>query len=329
MRDRGRDPRPPPARRDRRRDRRPQPVDLVADRQADGDRRHRECRGARATPRPRTTTTAEFPRSPMDRRSPRSRRARSGTPMPPRRPMRFPAAARGGRAPAGRQVPGLVPTPYATVVAWVPVATQEMFFPIYADASPPRSATIARQRRPRRPRDPVRRRGRVRRPRRRLPGGRELRGRSVIVETLEQALEDVPAGVRARPSPLLRRLQAPPLPRCRRTWACASSSRTRVADARPTSSTCRSIATTAATPRTSSRCATSRRCRAPGPRRHRLRGRPAADATSSSRRPARQRRDAFEVATECGMARIDERGPGGPTLERLLKLHAEVAAPVR
>jgi hypothetical protein len=37
----------------------------------------------------------------------------------------------------------------------------------------------------------------------------------------------------------------------------------------------------------------------------------------------------FEVATECGMARIDERGPGGPTLERLLELHAEVAAPVR
>jgi hypothetical protein len=37
----------------------------------------------------------------------------------------------------------------------------------------------------------------------------------------------------------------------------------------------------------------------------------------------------FEVATECGMARIDERGPGGPTLERLLALHAEVAAPVR
>jgi hypothetical protein len=37
----------------------------------------------------------------------------------------------------------------------------------------------------------------------------------------------------------------------------------------------------------------------------------------------------FEVATECGMARIDERGPGGPSLERLLALHAEVAAPVR
>jgi hypothetical protein len=29
------------------------------------------------------------------------------------------------------------------------------------------------------------------------------------------------------------------------------------------------------------------------------------------------------------MARIDERGPGGPSLERLLELHAEVAAPVR
>jgi methionine synthase II (cobalamin-independent) len=37
----------------------------------------------------------------------------------------------------------------------------------------------------------------------------------------------------------------------------------------------------------------------------------------------------FAVATECGMARIDERGPGAPSLERLLELHAEVAAPIR
>jgi hypothetical protein len=37
----------------------------------------------------------------------------------------------------------------------------------------------------------------------------------------------------------------------------------------------------------------------------------------------------FAVATECGMARITERGPGGPSLERLLELHAEVSAPIR
>jgi methionine synthase II (cobalamin-independent) len=37
----------------------------------------------------------------------------------------------------------------------------------------------------------------------------------------------------------------------------------------------------------------------------------------------------FAVATECGMARISERGEGGPTLERLLELHAASAAPVR
>jgi hypothetical protein len=37
----------------------------------------------------------------------------------------------------------------------------------------------------------------------------------------------------------------------------------------------------------------------------------------------------FAVATECGMARIDEREGGGPSLEHLLALHAEVAAPVR
>jgi methionine synthase II (cobalamin-independent) len=37
----------------------------------------------------------------------------------------------------------------------------------------------------------------------------------------------------------------------------------------------------------------------------------------------------FAVATECGMARIDERGQDSPSLERLLQLHAETAAPVR
>jgi methionine synthase II (cobalamin-independent) len=37
----------------------------------------------------------------------------------------------------------------------------------------------------------------------------------------------------------------------------------------------------------------------------------------------------FAVATECGMARIDERGPGAPSLERLLELHAATAAPIR
>ena len=37
----------------------------------------------------------------------------------------------------------------------------------------------------------------------------------------------------------------------------------------------------------------------------------------------------FAVATECGMARIDERGPDSPSLERLLEQHAGIAAPVR
>jgi hypothetical protein len=37
----------------------------------------------------------------------------------------------------------------------------------------------------------------------------------------------------------------------------------------------------------------------------------------------------FAVATECGMARIDERGPGAPSLEDLLRLHAAIAAPIR
>jgi hypothetical protein len=37
----------------------------------------------------------------------------------------------------------------------------------------------------------------------------------------------------------------------------------------------------------------------------------------------------FAVATECGMARIDERGGEGPTLAELLELHARVAQPIR
>lgn len=37
----------------------------------------------------------------------------------------------------------------------------------------------------------------------------------------------------------------------------------------------------------------------------------------------------FAVATECGMARIDERGVPGPGLERLLTLHAKFAVPIR
>ena len=37
----------------------------------------------------------------------------------------------------------------------------------------------------------------------------------------------------------------------------------------------------------------------------------------------------FAVATECGMARIDERGPDAPSLEELLELHAVSAAPIR
>jgi hypothetical protein len=37
----------------------------------------------------------------------------------------------------------------------------------------------------------------------------------------------------------------------------------------------------------------------------------------------------FAVATECGMARISERGPGGPSLARLLELPTNVSAPIR
>ena len=44
---------------------------------------------------------------------------------------------------------------------------------------------------------------------------------------------------------------------------------------------------------------------------------------------ARRYAPPFGIATECGMARIADRGTDGPTLEQLLELHARVAAPVR
>lgn len=37
----------------------------------------------------------------------------------------------------------------------------------------------------------------------------------------------------------------------------------------------------------------------------------------------------FAIATECGMARIGERGPDAPTLEQLMELHTRFAAPIR
>ncbi len=37
----------------------------------------------------------------------------------------------------------------------------------------------------------------------------------------------------------------------------------------------------------------------------------------------------FAVATECGMARVDERGPRSPSLERLLQPHAQIKSPLR
>ena len=37
----------------------------------------------------------------------------------------------------------------------------------------------------------------------------------------------------------------------------------------------------------------------------------------------------FALATECGMARIFERGPGMPSLQQLLELHALNSDPIR
>jgi hypothetical protein len=77
-----------------------------------------------------------------------------------------------GAIPDGVRFQVCVPTPYATVIAWVGEADQERFFDIYADAIAAEVEEIARGRRRGRPRASGRRGSRDRRADRQLPRGR-------------------------------------------------------------------------------------------------------------------------------------------------------------
>ena len=211
----------------------------------------------------------------------------------------------------------------------MPVATQEMFFPVYADAIAAEVRDIART---------VDRDDLVIQYdvavefgvlTASFPAAGNLAEKQYIVEALQQALEDVPAGVERglhlcygdykhrhflapHDLSLLVRLIKRSRRGGRRLRPHAGRSRDR-----PRQRLLRAAARPRVVPSASLWASSTTRATR------------SARSTSSRRQSAGSGGTTFEVATECGMARIDERGPGGPTLERLLTLHAEVAAPVR
>jgi len=221
-----------------------------------------------------------------------------------------------------------IPTPYATVVAWVPVATQEMFFPVYADAIAAEVRDIART---------VDRDDLVIQYdvavefgvlTAAFPAAGNLAEQQYIVEALQQALEDVPAGVE------------------RGLHLCYGDYKHRHFHAPEDLSVCVALANGVGAAadfihmpvdRETGREAAYHeplRDLSPVPKRLALgvidyEGDPQRTRELVAAASAGSGGMTFEVATECGMARIDERGPGSPTLEQLLTLHAEVAAPVR
>ena len=221
-----------------------------------------------------------------------------------------------------------IPTPYATVVAWVPVETQEMFFPVYADAIAAEVRDIART---------VDRDDLVIQYdvavefgvlTAAFPAAGNLAEQQYIVEALQQALEDVPAGVE------------------RGLHLCYGDYKHRHFHAPEDLSVCVALANGVGAAadfihmpvdRETGREAAYHeplRDLSPVPKRLALgvidyEGDPQRTRDLVAAASAGSGGMTFEVATECGMARIDERGPGSPTLEQLLTLHAEVAAPVR
>ncbi len=210
---RGRDPRPAPARRDRRRDRRSQPVDLLADRPPDRDRRHRDGGAVREPGR----RERGLPRVPAARHRPLRHRAAAARARVRRRRRgvlrRVPAAARGGRDPARREVPGLDPDAVRDGRRLGARRDAGDVLPRLRRRDRRRGPRHRPHGRPRRSRDPVRRRGRVRRAHGELPGGREPRGEAVHRRGAPAGARGRPGRRGARPAPLLRRLQAPALPR--------------------------------------------------------------------------------------------------------------------
>ena len=219
-----------------------------------------------------------------------------------------------------------IPTPYATVIAWVEEDVQERFFPIYADAIAAEVAAIAEIVGPNDlslQYDVAVEIGALTG---NMPAAGKLGEKAFVTESLRDVVSRTPKGGRARGALLLRRLQAPAL------HGAAGPVAVRRAGQR-------------------GRRHGGLRAHAGGSRDGRkpeyfeplrdlkasrlalgvidYEGDEAARGSSPRRPPPAAAGVEFAVATECGMARIDERGSDGPTLERLLELHAAVAAPIR
>jgi methionine synthase II (cobalamin-independent) len=221
-----------------------------------------------------------------------------------------------------------IPTPYATVVAWVGTDRQESFFPVYADAIAAEVRDIARAI----DRDDLVIQFDVAVEVGVLTGAFEAAGnladRRYVLEALGQALDDVPAGIE------------------RGLHLCYGDYKHRHFVAPHDLSLCVEVANGVGGAADFIHMPVDRdygrdpayheplRALRPLPRRLALgvidyEGDPQRTAELVAAASAGSGGMTFAVATECGMARIDERGPGGPSLERLLALHAEVAAPVR
>jgi methionine synthase II (cobalamin-independent) len=233
-----------------------------------------------------------------------------------------------GAIPADVKFQVSIPTPYATVVAWVGLDRQESFFPVYADAIAAEVRDIARAI----DRDDLVIQYDVAVEFGVLTGNFEAAGnlatRRYVIEALAQALDDVPAGVE------------------RGLHLCYGDYKHRHFVVPQDLSLCVELANGVGSAADFIHMPVDRetgrdpayheplRDLRPVPRRLALgvidyEGDPRRTAELVAAASAGSGGMAFEVATECGMARIDERGPGGPSLERLLELHAEVAAPVR
>jgi methionine synthase II (cobalamin-independent) len=233
-----------------------------------------------------------------------------------------------GAIPPGVKFQVSIPTPYATVVAWVAVDQQERFFPVYAEAIAREVRDIA---------DAIDHDDLVIQYDVAVEFGvltgsfrtaGNLGEKGYVIEALRQALDDVPAGIE------------------RGLHLCYGDYKHRHFVVPPDLSLCVELANGVGAAADFIHMPVDRETgRAPAyheplrdlspvpsrlalgvidyegdaQRTHELLA--AASEGSGGLR--------FAVATECGMARIDERRPDAPSLEQLLALHAEVAAPVR
>jgi hypothetical protein len=219
-----------------------------------------------------------------------------------------------------------IPTPYATVVAWVRADDQERFFPVYADAIAAEVAEIAKVVPPA---DLVVQYDvavEVGALSGMLAGAAPMGEESFVVASLREALDRTPSGERG-------------------LHFCYGDYKHRHFTVPEDLSLCVRLANTVGDPVDFLHMPADRETgRAPGYYE------PLRDLAVSGRLSlgvvdyegdAERTRELiqaatagsggmeFAVATECGMARIDERHAGAPSLERLLELHAEEAAPIR